>query len=150
MYPRFLARFPEETRAIALMKKLPGAESAASYRAQARFTVAFAFFPTLLALIGLCVGLWSGLSAPSWRRLQAWAGGLILCGAMVIHIGWWGSAGIPIPFPWLNLADRGAPVLVVPILILLPLAWTLVLARDRFFPAPAPSLGPSRAEAHVG
>ncbi len=149
-YPRLLSRFPEETRRIALARKLPGAEAAASYRAQARFTVAFAFFPTLLALIGLCVGLWSGTSTPAWRRLQAWAGGLVLCGAMVVYIGWWGSR-VPIPFPWVNLVDRGASVLIVPILLLLPLAWTLVLERDRFFPAPAPAPSePAVADAHVG
>lgn len=149
--PRFVARFPELARTVARMKKFPGAEAAASYRAHARFTVAFAFFPALLALIGLCVGLWSAQSPPAWRRLQAWVGGLVLSGAMVVHIGWWGSPwGPAIPFPWINLVDRGASVLIVPILLLLPLAWTLVLARDRFFPAPAPAPSePPLAKAHV-
>ncbi len=149
-YPDLLAHFRGQTpRTIGLEMKLFDAEVAEGLRAYARFTVAYAFFPALLALIGLCVGLWSSVAAPAWRRLQAWAGGLVVCGAIVVYVGRWGDP-IPIPFPWHNLVDRGAAVLLVPILILLPLAWTLLLARDRLFPAPAPAASePPPAGAHV-
>ena len=146
-----LARHPEMTRAIGMGRRLPAAEQAATLRSYARFTAAFAFFPALLALLGLCVGLWSNSSAPPLRRLQAWTGGLVLCGAVVVYVvPWEARGGLLLVDPWWDLVGRGAPVLAIPALLLLPLVWTLGLARDRFFPPtnrPAP--GPAVAEPHV-
>ncbi len=117
---RYAGRFRPEARAALAL---------GSYQA---FTVAFALLPCLLALLGLLVAYWSALAPPRWRRLFPWLAALLLLVAFQADLAprapYLGAVLIE---PWQLLVRRGPAVLLVPLVALVPLAWTALLRARR-------------------
>ncbi len=140
--PDLWAHHPELARLV-VTREAAGRRVLAIHGYQ-RFAVAFAVLPALLALVGLLVGRWSATALPRWRRLQRWGAALILLVAFQQAIGYSAPYIGTLLFiePWTLLERHGAGILAVPVLLLLPLAWTSLLAERRAWaPARPPAAG---------
>jgi hypothetical protein len=123
----------------------PNAVAAVALDSYAGFTLAIGLLACLIALVGMLVSRWSATTSAPMRRLQNWAAALLLVVAFRTVLGSFSPyIGTMLRDPWQQLADHGFGLLVIPLPILLPLAWTSFLAWRR--PTPA---APSGAESEL-
>lgn len=121
----------------------PNAMAAVALDSYAGFTLAIGLLAGLIALVGMLVSRWSATTSAPMRRLQNWAAALLLVVAFRTVLGSYSPyIGTMLREPWQELADRGSGILLVPLPILLPLAWTSLLAWRRRGP-----VAPAAAEA---
>ncbi len=110
----------------------PDARAALALGSYQSFTLAFALLPCLLALLGLLLAHWSALAPPRLRRLWPWLGALLLLVAFQADLAprapYLGAVFLE---PWALLVRRGAAVLLVPLVAVVPLAWTAGLRSRR-------------------
>lgn len=131
--PKFWAMNPDVARSVASRGRNSydqTASRALDFRNYIWFTLAMAVLPALLALIGLCLALWIRATTRPYARLQAWVGALVLVVAFhrVLAVRYpYGGFFYWARWPW------STSILFPPLLLALPLAWTVFLARDRLF-----------------
>ncbi len=138
-YPKFWAMFPDMARSVASRGRTTHdqtAEKALAFRNYIRFTLAMAVVPALLALIGLCLALWTRATTRPYARLQSWLGALVLVVALqrVLSVQYPYGGWYWVRWPW------STSILFPPLLLALPLAWTVFLARDRLFRPETPAV----------
>ncbi|HEX9105722.1 MAG TPA: hypothetical protein VF832_00805, partial [Longimicrobiales bacterium] len=138
--PKFWAINPDLARSVASRGRNSydgTAWKALDFRNYIRFTLTMSVLPALLALVGLCLGLWTRATTRPYARLQAWVGALVLVVAFQRVLGVrypYGGFFYWARWPW------STNILFPPLLLALPLAWTVFLARDRLFRPEAPAV----------